>query len=243
MLILQDGTNLPGWRDFERSVALVFNGEAQESKAVFDVVVPVPGVPRLYYGLSCKMRGTLTDTQRNHRITIELSNSAKKFWDELSGKGIDRSNIKDKANEAGNALIALVESWHVAESISARKPIDITKSSYLVLSWRKPNRGQPGLYQLHRFLLSLPKNLIWSFPLRHVNGIGQDAERLVGSDGSRTVFEWYGNSGGQLKYYPSVTEATWVSEPFELEPLGNNEVGMLAKVAAQFPEQWQRVSE
>ena len=44
--IYQDGTgqlvfepekSLPGWRDFERSVALAFDGIAQESKAILSV--------------------------------------------------------------------------------------------------------------------------------------------------------------------------------------------------------------
>jgi hypothetical protein len=42
---------------------------------------------------------------------------------------------------------------------------------------------------------------------------------LVGALGERRVIEWYGNSGGQLKYYPEVGEALWHSEIFRLEPL------------------------
>lgn len=44
----QDGTGQysggqePGWRDFERVTALTFAGAAQESKSIFDVLVPVP---------------------------------------------------------------------------------------------------------------------------------------------------------------------------------------------------------
>ncbi len=52
-------TSLPGWRDFERSVALAFDGVAQESKAIFDVLVPLPTQAGISYGISCKMRETL----------------------------------------------------------------------------------------------------------------------------------------------------------------------------------------
>ena len=38
MLAQKDSSTLPGWRDFERSVALAFGGQAQESKAIFDVL-------------------------------------------------------------------------------------------------------------------------------------------------------------------------------------------------------------
>jgi hypothetical protein len=49
----------PGWRDFERSVAAAFNGRAQESKAIFDVLLPDPLRKGIYFGLSCKMRDEL----------------------------------------------------------------------------------------------------------------------------------------------------------------------------------------
>lgn len=74
-----DGGNSPGWRDFERAVALTFNGVASESKAIFDVLVPHPDQKGVKCGISCKMRATLSDLQRTGRITVEVSNSAKKF--------------------------------------------------------------------------------------------------------------------------------------------------------------------
>ena len=56
MLTQKDGTTLPGWRDFERTVAIVFHGEAQENKAIFDVLVQKPEKPTMRFGISCKMR-------------------------------------------------------------------------------------------------------------------------------------------------------------------------------------------
>lgn len=57
------------------------------------------------------------------------------------------------------------------------------------------------------------------------------------------LFEWYGDSGGQFKYYPSVSDALWISEKFRLEPLDNAvELGIEAKAAAYFPDKWDRVS-
>ena len=38
-LAAPNGMTLPGWRDFERAVAAAFDGQAQESKYVFDVIV------------------------------------------------------------------------------------------------------------------------------------------------------------------------------------------------------------
>ena len=80
------GRTLPGWRDFERAVALAFGGIAPENKAVFDVLLSGPERPGVTYGLSCKMRGELDRLDRDGRVTIELSNSAKKFWAYLKTK-------------------------------------------------------------------------------------------------------------------------------------------------------------
>jgi hypothetical protein len=67
---LKDGRTLPGWRDFERSVAIAFDGVAQESKFIFDVLIPNPKRIDTFFGISCKMRRTLNDTKRTGRVTL-----------------------------------------------------------------------------------------------------------------------------------------------------------------------------
>ncbi|MEW6739449.1 MAG: hypothetical protein ACOYU2_00250 [Nitrospirota bacterium] len=42
MLAQKQGRTLPGWRDFERAVAVAFNGESQENKFIFDVLLTDP---------------------------------------------------------------------------------------------------------------------------------------------------------------------------------------------------------
>ena len=79
MLQVENGLTLPGWRDFERAVALAFNGEAQESKAIFDVLLLSQDRPHIRYGLSCKMRRELNKIKRTGRVSLELSNSAGQF--------------------------------------------------------------------------------------------------------------------------------------------------------------------
>lgn len=81
---------LPGWRDFERAVATVFGGEAQENKGIFDVLVSDPDTAEVEYGLACKMRSTLRDTERTGRVTMELSNASGEFWDYLNSKGYNQ---------------------------------------------------------------------------------------------------------------------------------------------------------
>jgi len=231
----QDGTGqlaatgrltLPGWRGFERSVALAFGGEAQESKAIFDVLLLDPDREGIKYGVSCKMREMLRTVERTGRVTIEISNSAGKFWGALKANEFNEDNYERAPEKVGEILIDLVKSWHTAVSIESGGKVDLTGSFYLVLQWDK----KAGYYQLYQFPLELPnpETLQWSMAGR----------RLIGNDCEGTLFEWYGHSGGQLKYYPFATQATWVSGRFQLEPLPENKVGILRRVEEYFPEAW-----
>jgi len=234
------GMTLPGWRDFERSVALAFNGRAQESKYVFDVILTDRDKRDIHYGISCKMRSELNRIDRDGRVTIELSNSLGKFWGHLNTKAIYTSNYRDKPEIVGSGLLELVEQWYLAESIETKGKVDLTKSSYLVLSWNKA-----GWYQLHQFPLAFPdpSSLVWYSPTKFVKGSEKISRRIIGNDSEGTLFEWYGESGGQLKYYPFESASIWKSDRFRLEPLGDIEHGILAKAAAYFPEQWKFASQ
>jgi hypothetical protein len=241
-MVLPTGMTLPGWRDFERAVAAAFGGIAQESKNIFDVVIKETEYPHSTYGISCKMRGELDriiNSKRDGRVTMELSNSAKKFWTRLETEGIyQESNYREKPTEAGVALVKVVRSWHEIESRAKDGKIDLNKSSYLALSWNKK-----GEYQLHQFSLDLPdpSTLHWYFPTKKTKKGEQPADRLCGNDETGTVFEWYGTSGGQLKYYPLAKTALWASDTFRLEPLPSledMEYGILAKAKIYFPMKW-----
>ncbi len=172
MLVLPDGSSAPGWRDFERAVAITFKGKAQESKAIFDVLVPDAERVGVYYGISCKMRRALNDLTRTGRLSIELSNSNRKFWQYLASSGINDANYRDNPASVGIALVELVEQWHQRVSLVLGGNIDLSRSSYLVLSWNTRK-----LYQLHQLAVALPnpRTLNWSFPT---------ANRLVGASTS-----------------------------------------------------------
>jgi len=214
LAIAGSSRTLPGWRDFERAVATVFSGVAQENKGIFDVLISDPDRAGVEYGLACKMRGTLRDTERTGRVTMELSNASGEFWDYLNGKGYDQTNYRSHPGEVGAALTEIIESWHTNVSLENGGTVDVTKSCYLTLSWHRPS----GRYQLHQFDIGIPDHstLNWSFPPARGGGQGR---RLLGEDAKGKLLEWYGQSGGQLKYYPPISSAVWSSEPFALEPL------------------------
>lgn len=230
-LVFEPGKSLPGWRDFERSVALAFNGVAQESKAIFDVLVPISPNPETNFGISCKMRETLRTVERTGRVTVEVSNSAGKFWDALKAEGIE--DYSTDPDMAGRLVLNLVESWHNEVSLGSGGTIDISKSFYLLLQWHQ----QSGRYRLFQYPARLPnpETLSWQ-----VSG-----RRLVGRDDDGVMIEWYGHSGGQLKYYPFAAQALWSSEVFRLAPLPESELGygLERRVREYFPDLWQAANE
>ncbi len=215
---------MPNYLDFERATALVCNGFTAEDKGVFDVLVPV--VRQLPYGISCKM--SVTQPAASAASFMELSNSQKKFDDEFDRLGIDWKNQPD---QAGPAVVELVMSWHAALDTV----VDLPGSRYLVLShdarWRN--------FQLLCFPLDLcvanPRTAVrWRTEGQRgpstVAGYIQDGQR------ERRLWQLYQKSGGQLKYYPLLDWAEWVSPIFTLEqPSVRN---LREKVEEYFPGRW-----
>lgn len=235
---LLGGRTLPGWRDLERSIAVAFGGEAQENKFIFDVLLPDKTRDGVYFGFSCKMRRTLNDTKRTGRVTLELSNSSGKFWRRLGELGVHQGNYKSKPVEVAQALLDQEKEWHQEVGLRRDGILDLSKSFYLALSW-----NVQGEYQLFKFSLSLPRvsSLKWDFPSVTNKGEERSGRRLRGQDKQGTLIEWYGESGGQLKYYPLVKNSLWKSEIFRLEPLPvnwNEKHGIMAKAKDYFPSRW-----
>ena len=234
MLASDGGVTLPGWRDFERSVALAFGGVASESKDIFDVRLPDPQRTGVFFGISCKMREALSKLDREGRAYMELSNSSKRFWDYLNTKGLDQSNYESYPADVGAGLIDLVSQWHQDASLEGAGNVDISESCYLALSWNKT-----GLYQLHQFPIAFPEPSGLHWEIRPT----AKSRCLLGNDESGRLFEWYGESGGQLKYYPLEENAIWKSSRFMLEPIPSGlEHGVLHKARTYFPAQWQNLS-
>jgi hypothetical protein len=217
--------SIPGWRDFERAVALAFDGRALESKYIYDVLLPDLDDPSISVGVSCKMRKELRAVERSGRVNIELSNAAGEFWDTIKRETqLNENTYSSDPALIGAVLVSTVERWHEAIGV------DNSRSFFLTLQWDEPT----GYYQLFQFPIDLPSasTLMWSVAGR----------RLIGRDGAGVLFEWYGFSGGQLKYYPPIAQARWISDRFTLEPLPNDlDDVLLNKAATYFPGSWQKV--
>lgn len=201
--------SMPGFRDFERSVAAVTGGYTREDKGVFDVLVDTADSP-LPYGISCKM--TQMRPAEHESSFMELTNSAAKFAAEF--RRLNVSWVHDPAM-AGNAMVDLVSSWHD----DLADEVDVPSSAYLVLVHDKPWRN----FQLHAFPLTLrhadPRTDVrWSVRNHRQTGSPSALQGTIDDSGrAHTLWELYPNSGGQCKYYPLLSWATWVSPVFELE--------------------------
>lgn len=219
MVVLKDGRVMPGYRDFERALAAVLDGTAPENKGVFDVIVPDQPLP---VGISCKMSKTQPPAKQSS--FMELTNSAAKFRDHLLQLQVHWST---EPTLAGPALIDLVESWHFALDAE----INVLGSKYAVLShdtrWNK--------FQL----LCFPLDLKVMNPRGDVDWVAE-GKALAGyiDDNGRRHRLWhiYPNSGGQMKYYPLLKWAEWITPEFDLEtpPLGS----LRERAENYFPAQW-----
>jgi transcriptional regulator with XRE-family HTH domain len=238
--VYQDGTgqygDAPGWRDFERLVALFLDGTAVENKAIFDIEVPDENRPNVKCGIACKMRRELSYLERRGRLTLELSNSNQKFWNELEANGINRTRFRERPTDVGRLIVGLIEKWQDAVSLRQGGDIDLSLSSYLVLTYD----GRRGIYVIHWLPLALPDpmTLDWSFP---------SDKRLLGTDPTSgdKIFEWFYDSGAQLKYFPHSATARWASPKFMLEPLPADARSntVLTRAQVYFPQQWAAAEE
>ena len=218
---MKSGGSMPGFRDFERSLAAVLYAVAPENKGIFDVHVASNPRP---FGISCKM--TATQPAGSRSSFMELSNSAKKFNDELDRLGIDW--VMEPV-DAGSAVIELVESWHREEGAA----LDLSASRYAVLSHdRRWQRFQ---------VLCFPLDLKMADPVREVDWAveGASLNWYVELPTRRhRLWQWYRNSGGQLKYYPPLRWALWGTEEFELEQPPS--ASLRSRATAYFPDLWPR---
>ena len=229
-MLKHKGGTLPGWRDFERVIAATFSGHTLETKSVYDVIIN-SSADDLCYGISCKMRGTLAEVERKGRVTMELSNASGEFWTQIKQHEIAQENYHLFPEIVGSILLAVVGKWHTEIKNNGKK-IDPVLSCFLTLQWDEKN----GLYQLFQFPIHLPSASDISWKVK--------GRKLVGYDRSGILFEWYGFSGGQLKYYPSVTQAIWNSATFFLEPLPPTiDFTLQSKAKVYFPTAWEKSQE
>ena len=231
-----DGSTRIGWRQMERVVSYFYSGSMhEEDKHVFDVICPTWGVPDEKIGLSVKSKELkqrkqyFSEQVEDTRLYLEIANSPAKFWDELKKDGITESDYGDEklAQRMGERVLGLVESWHF-DAFRQDQSLNAEKSRYLVISyggWDESIRSRRCA--LHSFGLALPPAK-WTFSSgRCLRGICPITNSVL--------WDWYGLSGGQLKYYPRAETALFQTTTFEL--LRNDSTPFIDLVEEQFGDQ------
>ncbi|WP_374677412.1 hypothetical protein [Piscinibacter sp.] len=218
---------MPNFLSFERVTAYVVGGATNEDKSVFDVSVP-GGLGRVAWGVSCKM--TASQPPKNRCWFMELSNSAKKLNDAVAAAGI-ASWSRDPSG-AGPVLVETVGSWHDAE----RGTYDVDASKYLLLthcsSWR--------FFEIACFNVNVLTRVEAADVDWRVEGRRGKASSLAGyidaERGKHRLWQWYPDSGGQLKLFPPIGWEEWRTGPFELSrpPVKD----MKDRVNEYWPGQW-----
>lgn len=219
-VVMYDGSSMPGFRDFERATAAVTYGYTREDKGIFDVWVPTGD--NLPYGVSCKMAAL--QPPRNESSFMELSNSAAKFHQALANAEID---WRENPSAAGPVVVDTVMSWHEAVG----DEVDLRGSRYAVLD----HDARWDVFSLKVFPLDLriadPRTEVeWVAEGRRLDGWIQVDRRR------HRLWQWYADSGGQLKYYPPLVWGEWSSPSFRLEYV--NPASLRSKAIDYFGSAW-----
>ena len=128
---------------------------------------------------------------------------------------------------AGPAIIDLVSSWHTLEAPA----FDIAGSRFSVLAHdRKWEQFQILCFPLNLFIANPRGDVDWQHEGKAINGYRDDRGRR------HRLWQYYPTSGGELKYYPLLDWADWVTPKFTLEqpPL----VSPLEKAQRYFGPLW-----
>lgn len=242
--------SFPDSRDFERCIALTFNGEAPEGKRVFDVIFKDEN--GVEYGISCKMKGDdawkkLIPAPGNQPyIHMELSNASGDFRDALIRQNINLDNYTHGTNPypAGRAVVNLVKIWHRRESLVNGGSANLLKSYFLAMVYEIKST-KCSIFQMPLYLPN-PRALTWYCPTKISRGQEVPCKRIQGDINGIKIFDYYGTSGGQLKYYYPLSWPIVWSCSFMLEPLPTEIISQdpaLRKASSYFNEAWQRCIE
>ena len=238
-----DGSTRPSWREIERCVAEVVLGPASEDKHIFDVIAPDPAIPKTMYGLSIKSKQLshkkFLELPTTGRVYMEVANSPAKFWGDIAtmhGHTEREFNQMQHPKALGDCVLASVRNWHKEgkvryERLNPGKTLNLDNSRYVCVSYSDELDPNERMWQIHSFDLDYQTGIEWKY---------KSDRCLTGYDPAHpteALFDWYGSSGGQLKYYPRATAALYSSSVFKLLPPPER-ITLTDKAKVYFPDQF-----
>ncbi len=221
-----NGNSVVGFRQFERALAEIINGVADENKALFDVLADratPAGIRRI--GFSCKLKRALEATVRRQTVYIEVSNAVAQFKRHLATIGLH--TVQDYvANPAlaGQGVLDWIAHLHHQDALT--RNIDLPSSVYVILLYdRTATHFQ--LFEIAANVFLSGTNLVWTSGGSH----------LSASLNGDAVIDYYWNAG-QLKFYVPLALCTWHSPVFTLEPLPAAAKTLESRADDMFPALW-----
>lgn len=234
-----DGSSRAEFRQIERCFAELLHGTTTENKAFYDFVVQSNengGVAVRGASIKSKELEQLNSypaQQATMRSYLELSNSAAKDWAMCHERGLSEQTFRDgqQANTFGQAIIDRQRIERQTSQVTylnsipgANKFFIEDDCVYISLLYSPMVRGERS-YLVSSFGAVLPAPASWSFKGR----------RLVGKEADDSVlYEWYGLSGGQLKYYPKIADRLHGTDLFTLADYKPAIETMRARVTRMF---------
>lgn len=204
-----DGSTRAEFRQIERCFAELLHGKSTENKSFYDFVVQSnEGGGIAVRGASIKSKehenlNSYLAQKMTMRSYLELSNSAAKDWAECRERGLSEEIFRNgtRADEFGQAVLdrqkverQTSQSSYLNSIPGGNKSFVESDCVYISLLYSPMVNGERS-YLVSSFHAVLPAPESWSFK----------GKRLVGTDADGGVlYEWYGLSGGQLKYYPKI---------------------------------------
>ena len=223
-----EGSTLVGYRQFERALAEVLNGVARESKALFDVLATrATAAGNRLVGYSCKAKRELSPSGQRE-IYIEVGNAGSAYRKHLEKEGLrDPFDYAARPDVAGSQVLKYIEALHLADC--AMTGASEQDSCYFVLLYDASGTH----FECFEIPLDVMANapIAWTAPGQHVRGT---------LNGKKAVEYYWGV--GQVKFYVPVTQATWRSGVFQMEPLAGSAKSLGARAEEAFPEAWRRAS-
>lgn len=229
------------WRQVERCFAELLNGDSGEDKSIFDVIALDDEDDSTAYGYSIKSKAlSKTDFGKlgsGGRVYMEIANSPAKFWAEITElHGLTEANFRrnESPKEIGDTVLKTVMRWHEEgkeffdSNNESGAILNLEKSCYLCITSSNEKSVNNRKFQVHSFPLIYPDGIVWKY---------KSGSCLCGYDPdepTKVLVDWYGVSGGQLKYYPKATSATFCTEVFTI-PTAPKTMSIYEKAIEYFP--------
>lgn len=200
------GRYWPGWREFERIVALLVGGRAEENKGPYDVSIPLNNSDKKA-GISCKVKKR-DSLYKKGQVYIEISNKNTEARKAILGnKGLEEVD----AQKAGERLLDFIKDEYIKEA----KNMGFSPEKLAVLHMTWWTSRDDFYYRL--FLWRGPMR-IYHEDLSKINW-EKSGKGLVGkvkTNGDEVKIVEYYPSGGHIKQYPFQKSADWVSKEYSL---------------------------